>query len=71
MCDVREMMKRFGVTNDREFSLELIRKTRVATVPGFSFYSDRTREYGQCRFAFCKKDETLTGVRKLFSENLK
>jgi aminotransferase len=31
----------------------------VATVPGSSFYSDRTLGKSLVRFAFCKKYETL------------
>jgi aspartate/methionine/tyrosine aminotransferase len=44
--------------NDYEFSKNLILKTKIATVPGSSFYSSKNTS-NQVRFAFCKKPETL------------
>jgi aminotransferase len=55
MCDIRS----FGFRNDTEFARWLTEKGGVATVPGSSFYHDPRHGYGQVRFAFCKKLETL------------
>lgn len=52
-------IKRFGFTNDVEFTKHLIRDIGVACVPGSSFYSVPERGAQQVRFCFCKKDETL------------
>lgn len=70
IADIKEIASRLNSTDDFDFSRKLIEKTRVATVPGFSFYSKKTRNTNQVRFAFCKKPETLQLVKKLFSENL-
>jgi len=45
--------------HDVEFATWLAREGGVATVPGSSFYSDRTTGSRYVRFAFCKKRETL------------
>ncbi len=59
MTDIR----RFGFSNDIEFTHHLIREVGVACVPGSSFYSNENRARlggnQQVRFCFCKKDETL------------
>lgn len=70
MCNVADMMKIWGINTDKEFSMKLIEKTRVATVPGFSFYCDKNKENKQVRFAFCKKPSTLEEVNKLFAQSL-
>jgi aspartate/methionine/tyrosine aminotransferase len=69
MCDVSGLMDKFGVHDDRAFSIALIEKTKVATVPGFSFYADKA-SHRQVRFAFCKKDETLKTVVELLKQNM-
>ena len=56
-----------NIFNKINFSKVLIDKTRIATVPGFSFYSKKEMGKNQVRFTFCKKDETLNIV----SEKLK
>ena len=56
--------------NDMDFSKKLIMKTRVATVPGSSFYKGNNIITKQVRFAFCKKQETLDEVRVLFARHL-
>lgn len=56
-CD--EIMKKYSITNDFEFSKFLIEKTGIATVPGTSFYTDKTKGNKQIRFCFCKSWETL------------
>lgn len=61
-CD--ELMKKMKVNNDFDFSRELIARTKVATVPGASFYSDKSKGKNQVRFCFCKKKETLDRVEK-------
>jgi aspartate/methionine/tyrosine aminotransferase len=46
-------------SSDTEFALWLAREAGVATVPGSSFYHDRSAPCRYVRFAFCKKAETL------------
>lgn len=70
IADVSELNKKIKAMDDFDFSKKLIEKTRVATVPGFSFYSKKTRNTNQVRFAFCKKTETLQLVKELFSIHL-
>jgi aminotransferase len=55
MCDISS----FGFRTDTEFAQWLTEKGGVATVPGSSFYSRPRDGYGQVRFAFCKKLDTL------------
>ena len=61
-----EVMKRLGVGDDFSLSTELIRRTGVATVPGYSFY--RQDERGdpqvtrQVRFCFAKSQKMLEEV---------
>lgn len=69
IADVSNLKDIIKSTNDFDFSKKLIEKTRVATVPGFSFYSKQTKVTNQVRFAFCKKMETLKMVREQFSKN--
>jgi aminotransferase len=66
IADVSHLFPMIGASDDFDFSRKLIEKTRVATVPGFSFYSGKNMVSKQVRFAFCKKNETLEAVRKLF-----
>lgn len=63
MADVHELMARWHVEDDFEFSRRLIAETGVATVPGSSFYSDPALGKHLVRFCFCKKWETLYAVR--------
>lgn len=69
IADVKNLNKKLKAKNDFDFSRKLIKKTRVATVPGFSFYSDKTTPTNLVRFAFCKKPETLKLVRNLLAKN--
>ncbi len=57
-----ELMKKMKVKNDFDFSRELIARTKVATVPGTSFYADKSKGKNQVRFCFCKKEETMQKV---------
>jgi len=70
MADMSGLKKILNATDDFDFSRKLIEKTRVATVPGFSFYSGK-KTTNQVRFAFCKKMETLEEVKKSFERTLK
>ncbi len=70
MADVSELFPLLKAESDFDFSKKLIEKTRVATVPGSSFYSEKNFVSKQVRFAFCKRFETLELVRELFSKNL-
>ncbi|MGP0065445.1 MAG: pyridoxal phosphate-dependent aminotransferase [Isosphaeraceae bacterium] len=49
----------FGVTDDVDFSRYLVREVGVATVPGSSFFQDKTLGRPYIRFCFCKRDSTL------------
>ncbi len=71
MTDISDLYPMLGAQNDFDFSKKLIEKTRVATVPGSSFYSHKNLMSKQVRFAFCKKFETLELVRELFYKNMK
>lgn len=65
---VDELFDRIKAKDDFDFSRKLLQKTKVATVPGFSFYSEKKLITKTVRFAFCKKMETLEQLRKLLSE---
>ena len=65
-----ELLNTIPVKTDFDFSIKLLEKTGVATVPGSSFYSSGLNT-GYVRFAFCKKQETLENVRDLFLRHLK
>ena len=69
IADVSGLKSIIKSTDDFDFSRKLIEKTRVATVPGFSFYSNN-KMTNQVRFAFCKKIETLQSVREMFAKHL-
>jgi aminotransferase len=69
MADFSELKKAIPADNDYEFSKQLLSKTRVATVPGSSFFSSGSST-NMVRFAFCKKKETLHHVDRLFAEKL-
>jgi len=70
IADITNLTTKLKSSDDFDFSRKLIEKTRVATVPGFSFYSKKIRNTNQVRFAFCKKTETLQLVKELFLKNL-
>jgi aminotransferase len=70
MADVDKLFDAFHATDDFDFSRKLIERTRIATVPGFSFYSSSLKTTKKVRFAFCKKMETLEKVRELLLKNL-
>ena len=70
ITDVAHLFDQLKATDDFDFSRKLIEKTRVATVPGFSFYSEKGLVTKTVRFAFCKRKETLEMVRELFQKNL-
>ena len=59
ISDTNKVQNYFGTKNDVDFSLELIKKCHVATVPGSSFFSDPKKGSNFVRFTFCKKLETL------------
>jgi aspartate/methionine/tyrosine aminotransferase len=71
IADATYWFDKLNASDDFDFSIKLIEKTKVATVPGFSFYSKNDKPSMQVRFAFCKKPETLANVRSLFDELLK
>ena len=56
-CD--ELMNKYSISDDFEFSKFLIEKIGIATVPGTSFYTDKTKGNRQVRFCYCKSWDTL------------
>lgn len=70
ISDVTDLFEKFKAVDDLDFSIKLIEKTRVATVPGYSFYAEKGLVTKTVRFAFCKRQETLDAVRELFAKNL-
>lgn len=70
ITDVSALVPVLKSSDDFDFSRKLIEKTRVATVPGFSFYSSKNMHTNQVRFTFCKKMETLTQVKELLRNNM-
>ena len=49
----------WGVRDDVAFALELVKKAKVATVPGSAFYSSPELGKSKVRFCFSKKMDTL------------
>jgi len=70
MANIDELMGKFGTKDDFSFSKKLIALTKVATVPGSSFYASPHKGLNQVRFCFCKKEETLQNVEKNFKRIL-
>jgi aspartate/methionine/tyrosine aminotransferase len=68
IAETGALMQRLGAKDDTDFARKLIEATGVATVPGSSFYSDRTRGRTQVRFTFCKKWGTLENVRSALAK---
>ena len=68
MTEIDELMNKLDAKNDFDFSRKLLYRTKVATVPGFSFYSNPHRGKTQVRFTFCKKIETLEKVKGYLSK---
>ena len=66
LSDIRGLAAKLGATDDVTFSRRLIEVTKIATVPGSSFYMDPARGRHQVRFAFCKRRETLDYVVRAF-----
>jgi aminotransferase len=52
-------LRRSPDQNDVDFGMWLIKEIGVATVPGSSFFWDRSNGANFVRFAYCKRDETL------------
>ncbi|MDD5491942.1 MAG: aminotransferase class I/II-fold pyridoxal phosphate-dependent enzyme [bacterium] len=64
IAECGDLMNKLKIKDDFAFSRELIARTKVATVPGTSFFSDKSRGKNQVRFCFCKKKETLDLVEE-------
>lgn len=64
IAEIDSLKRKLKVHDDLSFSRKLIKITRVATVPGSSFYSDKYRGRNQVRFCFCKCKDTLLKVSK-------
>jgi aminotransferase len=69
IAEINDLKKKMNVVDDFSFSRKLIELTKVATVPGSSFYSNKRKGHNQVRFCFCKSEDTLAkvnqGLRKL------
>lgn len=70
IAEIDQLVDKLKVENDFTFSRKLIELTKVATVPGSSFYSDPNKGKNQVRFCFCKKMETLYAVKEAFKKAL-
>jgi aminotransferase len=70
LADASDIMERLGLTDDTAFSRKLIELAGVATVPGSSFYAEKTKGSHQVRFCFCKKWETLESVAHALATKL-
>ena len=57
-----------GFEDDVQAALHLVRKLKVATVPGSSFYSDRDDGGHLLRFSFSKRLETLHEAARRLAE---
>lgn len=57
--------------DDYEFAEHLARKVGVATVPGSSFYADRSGGRNRVRFTYTKKDATLREAVARMRKNLR
>jgi len=71
IAETDELMKKYGIIDDYNFSMFLLEKTRVATVPGSSFYATSDKGKNKVRFSFCKKKSTLEDVRNCMKVLLK
>ena len=60
---IENLMNKLNAANDTEFSRNFLFQTKVASVPGSSFYSNPVKGIKQVRFTFCKKIETLQEVK--------
>lgn len=64
MCDCTDFMQEQDLDTAFDFSLYLLDKTGIATVPGSSFYANPKDGHKYTRFCFCKKLETLEAVQE-------
>ena len=64
MAGTDPLMKRFGVNRAYDFSLELIDRTGLATVPGTAFFHSKQRGHDYVRFCFAKNENTLQEICK-------
>ena len=71
ITDIPRWQAALGARDDTDFSRKLIARTKVATVPGSSFYWDPRLGAEQVRFCFCKRPETLQAVRAAFGSSLR
>ena len=62
-----KLAEKINAKDDVDFSIKLIERCKVATVPGSSFFSNRENAKNYVRFCFCKKWETLKIVKDLLA----
>jgi aminotransferase len=62
MARADQLMKRFGVKQAYDFSLELIDRTGLATVPGTAFFHSEEMGHDYVRFCFAKNENTLQEI---------
>lgn len=63
-----KVAQQIGGKDDFDFCQRLIETSKVATVPGSSFFSEKEKGSDFVRFCFCKKWETLEAVKKEFQK---
>ncbi|MBM3404040.1 MAG: pyridoxal phosphate-dependent aminotransferase [Bacteroidetes bacterium] len=66
LADAGNLFDKLQATDDYDFSIRLLKTTKIATVPGSSFFHEDQKATRMVRFAFCKKMETLEKVRNAF-----
>lgn len=66
MTDISSLKQKFSLGSDVDFTRELLNLTKVASVPGSSFFHHSGDGANYIRFTFCKKWETLYAVRDAF-----
>ncbi|MDH4379394.1 MAG: aminotransferase class I/II-fold pyridoxal phosphate-dependent enzyme [Vampirovibrionales bacterium] len=64
LCDISQLCKQYGFTNDVDFAQFMIETVGVAVVPGSSFLSEGSQQAPMIRFCFSKKPETLAAARE-------
>jgi aminotransferase len=62
MAQAGQLMERLRVETAYQFSLELIDRTGLATVPGTAFYHSQAMGNDYVRFCFAKNEKTLDDI---------
>ncbi len=62
MAHAAQLMERFNIKTAYQFSLKLIDRTGLATVPGTAFYHSEAAGNEYIRFCFAKNEKTLDDI---------